>query len=156
MNMIATSVFSRDPGFPGSTAASQQGVIVVVSDDAATTGSLAPVCEFFDLRMEVVSGATDLANVLLEHRPMAVISDTDCRDHDGFYVMKLIGRYSRDLPILLLTNGDAALMGAADAVQDLCGLTSVTATSGFPMAGQLVAFLFGAGRRAGCMRLLPV
>jgi hypothetical protein len=41
-------------------------------------------------------------------------------------------------------------------VQGLCGLTSVTSTSGFPIAGQLVAFLFAAGRRAGCMHLVPV
>jgi hypothetical protein len=41
-------------------------------------------------------------------------------------------------------------------VQELWGLTSVTTTSEFPMAGQIVAFLFNAGRRAGCMRLIPV
>ncbi len=52
--------------------------------------------------------------------------------------MKLVARHSRDLPILLLTSGDPVLMGAADAVQDLWGLTSVTSTSEFPMAGQLV------------------
>jgi hypothetical protein len=57
---------------------------------------------------------------------------------------------------MLLTNGDAVLMGAADAVQDIWGLTSVTRTSGFPVAGQLVGFLFNAGRRSGCMRLVPV
>ncbi len=70
--------------------------------------------------------------------------------------MKVIARYSRDLPIMLLTDGDPMMMGAADAVQDLWGLTSVTRTSGFPVAGQLVGFLFSAGRRAGCMRLVPV
>jgi CheY-like chemotaxis protein len=156
MNMIATDVLSRDPHFMGSTAHPKQGVIVIVSDNAATTENLAPVCEFLDLRMEVVSAGMDLANVLLEHRPLAVISDVDCEDHDGFHVMKLIAQHDREIPILLLTNGDSALMGAADAVQVLCGLTTVTVTSGFPMAGQLVAFLFNAGRRAGCMRLIPV
>jgi hypothetical protein len=39
---------------------------------------------------------------------------------------------------------------------DLLGITSVTRTSGFPVAGQLVGFLFNAGRQAGCMRLLPI
>jgi hypothetical protein len=41
-------------------------------------------------------------------------------------------------------------------VQDMLGLTSVTRTSGFPVAGQIVAFLFGAGRQTGGMRLVPI
>ena len=87
---------------------------------------------------------------------MAVITDVDGDDQDGFHVMKTVGRYNRELPVMLLTDGDPVLLGAADAIQDLWGLTSVTRTSGFPVAGQLVAFLFSAGRRAGCMRLVPV
>lgn len=133
-----------------------QGVVAVVSDNPATIEKLAPVCEFLELRMQVVSSGTDLTQALQEHCPMAVISDVDGRDQDGFHTMKQIARHSRDLPILLLTDGDQMLMGAADAVQDLWGLTSVTRTSGFPPAGQLVAFLFGAGRRSGCMRLVPI
>ncbi len=156
MNMIATEVLSRDYDFPGSMIPAKQGVIAVVSDDLGTIAALAPVCEFLDIHMEVVSAGTDLANILEQHRPMAVISDVDCQDQDGYHVMKVIACYNRELPILLLTSGDPALMGAADAVQDLCGLTAVTSTSRFPMAGQLVAFLFGAGRRSGNMRLLPV
>jgi DNA-binding LytR/AlgR family response regulator len=117
---------------------------------------MAPVCEFLELRLEVVSAGTDLTQVLHEYRPMAVISDVDGEDQDGFHTMKVIAGYDRELPIMLLTGGDAVLMGAADAVQDMWGLASVTRTSGFPMAGQLVAFLFGAGRRTGGMRLVPV
>src|SRR3978361_835698 len=93
MNMIATDVLYRDPHFMGSTAHLKQGVIVIVSEDAVTIANLAPVCEFLDLRLAVASVGTDLANVLLEHRPMAVISDVDCKHHDGFYVMKLIAQY---------------------------------------------------------------
>jgi CheY-like chemotaxis protein len=156
MNMIATEGVSRAYEFPGSVATAKQAVVAVVCDDPGTIESLTPVCEFLDIRMEVVSAGTDLARFLRDHRPMAVISDIECKDHDGFYAMKVIARYNRDLPLLLLTSGDSALMGAVDAMQDLCGLQSVTSTSGFPMAGQLVAFLFGAGRRAGCMRLPPI
>jgi DNA-binding NtrC family response regulator len=136
--------------------ATQQGIVAVVSDDPATVQKLQPVCEFLDLKMEVVSTATDLTRVMQELGPMAIISDVDGTDQDGFHAMKLVARHNRELPVMLLTDGDAALMGAADAVQDLWGLTSVTRTSGFPVAGQLVAFLFGAGRRAGCMRLVPI
>ncbi len=156
MNMIAPRIFSPDYEFPGTVTPPKQGVVVIVSDDLATIESLAPVCEFLDLKMEFVSAAMDLVDVLHECQPMAVISDVEGEHQDGFHTMKQVSRYDRELPILLLTAGDPVLMGAADAVQALCGLTAVTATSGFPMAGQLVAFLFSAGRRAGCMRLVPV
>ncbi|MEA2745669.1 MAG: Response regulator receiver domain [Acetobacteraceae bacterium] len=156
MNMIATEVISRDYDFLGSMATAKQGVVAIISDDSATIQSLKPVCEFLELRMEVVSAGTDLATVLREMRPMAIIADIECKDYDGFYAMKVIASHSRDLPLMLLTGGDPVMMGAADAVQDVCGLTSVTLTSEFPVASQLVAFLFGAGRRSGCMRLVPV
>jgi CheY-like chemotaxis protein len=156
MDMIASRTFVQDRDFPGTVTAAQQGVVVIVSDDPATIENLAPVGEFLELRMEVVSAGSDLIQALRGHRPMAVICDVDGKDQDGFHAMKLIARYNRDLPIMLLTDGDAVLMGAADAVQDLWGLTSVTRTSGFPKAGQLVGFLFSAGRRTGCTRLVPV
>ena len=156
MNMIATRVFSPDQSFLGTIAPAKQGVVAIVTDDPATVEKLAPVCAFLDLRIEVVSAAMDLETVLQTHRPMAVVSDVEGEAQDGFHTMKLVARYSRDLPILLLTDGDPALMGAADAVQTVWGLTSVTSTSEFPMAGQLVQFLFNAGRRTGNMRLIPV
>lgn len=156
MNMLAPGSFSQDPGVLDMMTSARQGVVVVVSDDAETIASLAPVCEFLELGMEIVSAGTDLSRALREHRPMAVISSVDGLEQDGFHTMKIIARYNRELPIMLLTDGDAVLMGAADAVQDLWGLTSVTRTSGFPVAGQLMAFLFDAGRRAGCLRLVPI
>lgn len=156
MNMLAPRTLSQDVEFLGSMTAARQGVVVIVSDDPTTVEHLAPVCEFLELRMEIVSEGTDLSRVLRQHNPMAVISAVEGLDQDGFHSMKVIACYSRDLPIMLLTDGDPTMMGAADAVQDLWGLTAVTRTSGFPVAGQLVGFLFNAGRRAGCMRLVPV
>jgi CheY-like chemotaxis protein len=156
MNMLAPRTLSQDDDFLDSMTGAKQGVVAIVCDDSATVECLAPVCEFLELRMEVVSTEADLVRVLRDQSPMAVITAVESADQDGFHVMKLVARHSRDLPIMLLTQGDAALMGAADAVQDLWGLTSVTRTSGFPVAGQLVGFLFSAGRRAGCMRLVPL
>ena len=100
--------------------AAKQGVVAIVSDDPATIEHLAPVCEFLDLKIEIVSAGTDLDQVLQEHRPMAIVTDIDGDEQDGFHTMKQVARYSRDLPILLLTAGDPVLMGAADAVQ-ICG-----------------------------------
>jgi CheY-like chemotaxis protein len=156
MNMIASRLVSPDHSFPGSMAPGKKAVVAIVTDDPVTVEKLAPVCEFLDLQIEVVSAGMDLESVLQTHHPMAVVTDVEGETQDGFHTMKQVARYSRDLPILLLTDGDAALMGAVDAVQTVWGLTSVTSTSEFPMAGQLVQFLFNAGRRAGNMRLIPV
>jgi hypothetical protein len=156
MNMVASQFLTPDRPFPGTMTAVKQGVVAIVSDDPHTIARIAPVCEFLDLKIEVVSAGTDLDCVLNAQRPMAVVTDVEGESQDGFHIMKQVARYSRDLPVLLLTGGDTVLMGAVDAVQAVWGLTSVTTTSEFPMAGQLVAFLFAAGRRAGCMRLIPV
>jgi CheY-like chemotaxis protein len=156
MNMVAPQLATPDRAFPGTVAAARQGVVAIVCDDPVTIARISPVCEFLDLKIEVVSAGTDFDHVLQSHRPMAVVTDVEGQSQDGFHTMKQVARYSRDLPVLVLTDGDTVLMGAVDAVQALWGLTSVTTTSEFPMAGQLVAFLFAAGRRAGCMRLVPV
>ena len=156
MNMLAPEVLSRDTDFLGTRSSPKQGIVAVVTDDPSTVENLASVLDFLDLKMEIVSAGIDLLQVLREQHPMAVISDMDGEEQDGFHTMKIVATYRRDLPVLLLTSGDAVLMGAADAVQDLWGLTEVTQTSHFAIAGQLVAFLFTAGRRAGCMRLLQI
>ena len=156
MNMMVSETLTREQDFAGSIPATKPGIVAIYSDNPETIAAMTPVCEFLDLRLEIVSAGTDLNTVLRTERPLAVISDVDGIDHDGFHVMKMIARYNLDLPLMLLTGGDQAMMGAADAVQELWGLTQVTQTSGFPLAGQLVNFLFTAGRRAGCMRLVPV
>ncbi len=156
MNMIAPRSLAQDFDRLGTMGSTKQGVVAVVSDNPATIANMGSVCDFLDLRMEVVSTAADLCQVLLEHQPMAVIADVEGDAQDGFHIMKLIARHDADMAVMLLTGGDAVLMGAADAVQEMCGLTSVTLSSEFPLGGQLVAFLFSAGRRMGCLRLVPV
>jgi CheY-like chemotaxis protein len=156
MNMIASRPRPRDHDIAGIVTVEKQGVVAIVSDNPDTIAQLAAVCEFLDLKTEVVSTGTDIEQVLQEYRPIAVVTDVDGAEQDGFHVMKLVARHRRDLPVLLLTDGDSVMMGASDAVQTVWGLTSVTSTSGFPMAGQLVQFLFNAGRQSGAMRLIPV
>lgn len=156
MNMMVTETFARDYTFTGSLPSARPGVVALFSDSPETVAAMAPVCEFLELRLEVISAGTDLMSVLRTARPVALISDVDAQDHDGYHTMKVVSRFNPDMPLLLLTGGDPALMGAADAVQEVWGLTHVTQTSALPAAGQLVNFLFTAGRKAGCMRLVPV
>jgi DNA-binding NtrC family response regulator len=156
MNMITALDGSRDYGYESGRPASRQAVVVIASDTAETVQQLRAVCEFFDLVVEVVPDRSDLMPVLREHRPMAVISDIDGQFQDGFHTMKTVAKYDRDLPILILTGGDPVMMGAADAVQEMWNLTMISRSSDAPLAAQLADFLFAAGRRAGCMRLMPI
>jgi CheY-like chemotaxis protein len=156
MNMIKSISTSLDHGFLSAISSPNQGVVVLVSDDPDVVDKLEPVCAFLELKTEFVSSGQDLLTTLRMHQPIAVISDIDGEEQDGFHTMKVVADYQRELPIFMLTAGDPVLLGASDAVQQVCGLTSVSHSSGAPLAGELISFLFGAGRRAGCMRLVPI
>jgi CheY-like chemotaxis protein len=156
MNMICSNALIQETALSTPSTGNKQGVVFIASDSPACIERIAPVCDFLDLEVHLIAADTDLASMLRAHRPMAVITDIEGIEQDGFHIMKEVARFNRDLPILLLTEGDSALMGAADAVQEVWGLRSVTLTSGMPAAGQIVSFLFTAGRSVGCMRLVPV
>lgn len=156
MNMICSTALIENSAFSEGLSRGKQGIVFVVSDDSECIVKMGAVCDFLDLDVRIVSGCDDLMTMLRVQRPMAVIADLDGTEQDGFHTMKLVAGFNRELPVLLLTDGDPAMMGAADAIQELWGLRSVTLTEGFPAAGQIISFLFSAGRAAGCMRLVPV
>lgn len=156
MNMIASQVLLRQSAYYDKPVTEKQGVVFIVSDNPACIEKIAPVCDFLDLDVQLVSAEADLPTMLRVHRPMAVVTDAEGAEQDGFHVMKVIAAFNREMPVMLLTEGNPVLMGAADAVQEVWGLRSVTLTGTFPAAGQIISFLFTAGRSAGCMRLVPV
>ncbi|HQT76959.1 MAG TPA: hypothetical protein PLD10_07895 [Rhodopila sp.] len=156
MNVICSNALIAEPAYSAANAGNKQGVVFIASDNPVCIEKIAPVCDFLDLQVQLVTPDADMPSMLRAYRPIAVITDVDGIEQDGFHTMQVIARFNRSLPILLLTDGDPVLMGAADAVQEMCGLRSVTLTSAFPAAGQIVAFLFSAGRSVGCMRLVPV
>lgn len=156
MNMIATLDRTDNHGLQSERPAEQQALVVIACDSPETAKQLEAVCEFFDLGAEVVPAEADLLKVLWQHHPMALIADIDGQHQDGFHTLKTVAAYDRDLPVLLLTAGDPIMMGAADAVQEVWNLTTVSPSTDAALAGQLAEFLFAAGRRAGCMRLVPI
>jgi Flagellar regulatory protein FleQ len=135
--------------------AAAQPVVVVVSDDPTLSRSLETICEFLEISVEYVTTDEDIAVVLRDYNPMALVGEVDGRGQDGFHVMMTLAGHDRDLPFLLLTGGDPIAAGAADAVEELWGLTSVIKSAELPKVGQLVDFLFRAGRRANCLGLMP-
>jgi len=133
-----------------------QPVVVIVSDDPCLAMSLEVVCDFLQIGLEHVPSSENLMTMLETYRPMALVTEMDCRDQDGFNVMMTVSRFDPDLPVMLLTNNDPVLTGAAEAIEELCGLLSVVKSPRIPKIGDLVDFFFTAGRKKGSVRFMPV
>jgi hypothetical protein len=132
----------------------RQLVLLVVEDDESTSAALQPICEFLDVAIERIPSEVDLGDVLREFRPMGVIAGLDCRSQDGCHVMITVADYDRTLPILLLVGRESWLAGAVDAVEEVWQLEYVTQSPGLPSVGQIVDFIFKAGRKGRCPRMM--
>ena len=67
-----------------------------------------------------------------------------------------IAAFDCSLPVLLITGENPALLGAVDAVEEIWELTSVAKWPRMLGVGAVVDFLFRAGRKGDCMRLMSV
>ena len=134
----------------------RQPLLLIVEDDNGAVEALQPICDFLEVAIESIPSERELSKALKDYNPMGVIAHMDCRGQDGCHVMMIVAQHDRNLPILLITGDDPALIGAADAVEELWRLESVIKFPGLPNVGAIVDFLFRAGRKARCMRLLPV
>lgn len=133
-----------------------EALVLVIEDQSDVSDALHNVCDCLNVRVERMSSRDDLTAVLRHRRPMAVVAEMDGVGQDGCHVLMTVADYDRDLPVLLLTGDDAALLGAIDAVEELWQLASVAKWPRLLGVGAVVDFLFRAGRRGGCMRLVPV
>ncbi len=131
-------------------------IIVVVEDDGCLSGTIQDICDFLEVTIRPVASREHLGPVLAEYRPMAILATIEAQGQDGCHVMKTVAAHDRNLPILLLTGGDPALAGAADAVEEVWGLSSVLKRPTLPGLGELVEFLCLAGRMGRCLGLVPV
>ncbi len=134
----------------------REPVIVVVEDDGCLSGTITDICDFLEVTVRPVASHEHLGPVLAECRPMAVFATIEANGQDGCHVMKTVAGHDRNLPILLLTGEDPALAGAADAVEEVWGLSSVLKRPTLPALGELVEFLCLAGRMGRCLGLMPV
>jgi len=94
-------------------------LIVVVEDDRGLSDAIHEICDHLDVTVQHLSSEEDFAPMLARHRPMAVVAKIEANGQDSYHVMKIVANHDRNLPIVLLTGGDPAPIGAADAVQNL-------------------------------------
>ncbi len=136
--------------------ASRAPIVLVVEDDEEYSSALRAVCDCLDVVVERMPSHGDLGSLLGERRPMAVVAAMDGAGQDGCHILMTVAAYDRDLPVLLITNDDPALLGAIEAVEEVWQLKSVVKWPRLLGIGAVVDFLFRAGRRSGCMRLMPL
>jgi len=146
----------RHDGDGASEREAREPLIIVVEDGAELSGSFHMICECLGISVERMSSSGDLGSVLRHRRPMAVVAEMDALGQDGCHVLKTIAAYDRSLPALLITGPNASLLGAVDAVEEVWNLTSVEKWQELLGVGALVDFLFRAGRKGCCIRLMSV
>lgn len=152
---IATGELAQaDPATPGKE--NREPLVMVVEDDPRLSEAFRNICECLNVAVLRIPSRDDLSMVLRERRPMAVVAEMDAEGQDGCHVLMTVAAYDRGLPVLLITGGDPTLLGAVDAVEEVWGLSAVTKWSNLLGVGELVDFLFRAGRKGHCMRLMSV
>ena len=133
-----------------------EALVLVVEDESTLSEAFHSICDCLNVAVEQMSSRDELGAILRHRRPMAVVTVMDGVGQDGCHVLMTVAAHDRDLPVLLVTGEDPALLGAVDAVEELWQLTSVTKWPRLLGVGDVVDFLFRAGRRGGCMRLMSV
>jgi hypothetical protein len=136
--------------------ASREALVLIVEDDLALSNAFRSICECLNVAVEPVPTCNDLGSVLRDRRPMAVIGEMDGAGQDGCHLLMTVAAHDRDLPVLLISDDDQVLLGAVEAVQELWNLTAVDKWPHLLGVGAIVDFLFRAGRKGGCMRLMSI
>jgi hypothetical protein len=139
----------------GAASTRRQPVVAVVEDGVAIAQELWRICEFLDIAVVRVPSYADLSGVLRAKDPMAVVCELDGSGQDGCHIMMTVASHDTTLPVMILTGDDPALAGAADAVEEIWQLTEITKAETLPGMAGLVDFLFHAGRKGNCLRLMP-
>lgn len=138
----------------GSGQSGRATLVLLVEDDLALSDIFRSVCECLNVAVERVPTRSDLGSILRQRRPMAVVAEMDAAGQDGCNVLMTVAAYDRDLPVMLIAADDPALLGAIDAVEEIWQLSSVDKWPQRPNIGTVVDFIFRAGRKGGCMRLM--
>jgi hypothetical protein len=134
----------------------RQPMVVVIEDGISLSEPFRMICECLGIAVERMPSRDDLGPLLRNCRPMAVVAEIDASGQDGCHVLMTVAAHDRSLPVLLITGSDPALLGAVDAVEELWKLSSVEKWQELSGVGAVVDFLFRAGRKGSCIRLMSV
>lgn len=140
----------------GAAQPNREALVLVIEDDTHLSDAFRSVCDCLNVAVERMATRDQVGAVLRHRRPMAVVAEVDGAGQDGCHVLMTVAAYDRNLPVLLVTGDDPAFLGAVDAVEEIWGLSSVDKWPNLLGVGAIVDFLFRAGRKGGCMRLMSI
>jgi DNA-binding NtrC family response regulator len=129
---------------------------LIIEDGVHLSAAFHCVCDCLSVAVEQITSRDDLRVALRDVRPMAVVAEMDGAGQDGCHVLMTLAAYDPDLPVLLITGEEAALLGAIDAVEEIWQLSSVTKWPRLLGVGPVVDFLFRSGRKGNCLGLMSV
>ena len=130
-----------EPGRSGKTP-----LLVIAEDDLTLYEAVAPLCATLGIEVRSVRGELALVRQLASWSTIGVLASIEGKAQDGYNVMMRVAEYDRTLPVMLLTGGEPALIGAAEAVQGLWELSALTMQVDLPGPGELAEFLCDAFR----------
>jgi hypothetical protein len=152
---LSTRITPHDNG-AGTAEDSREALVVVVEDGTGLSDPFRTICECLGIAVERLPSRDELGPMLRNRRPMAVVAEMDASGQDGCNVLMAVAAHDRSLPVLLIMGPDPALLGAVDAVEELWELSSVEKWQELTGVGAMVDFLFRAGRKGSCIRLMSV
>jgi hypothetical protein len=134
----------------------RERTVLVIEDGVHLSDAFRSVCDCLSLGVEQMPSREELGAALRDIHPMAIVAEMDGAGQDGCHVLMTLAAYDPDLPVLLITGDDPALLGAIDAVEEIWKLSSVTKWPRLLGVGPVVDFLFQAGRKGNCMGLMSI
>ncbi len=145
MGTVATLDFNSSAA---ETVPTPSRAVLVVEDGRRLSRVVGYMCDYLGLTLHRVGTDADLAPLLRRHAPLAVVCTLDGRGQDGCHVMKLVAVHDRALPVMLVAGSNPAMIGAAEAVEEACGLSGVRTLQDDPGLGDVVEFLLASDRFA--------
>ncbi len=155
---VETSPIRRSP-YGDHTACARIGetqTVLLVGHDLWLSGLLAPLCEALDIRVVCAASHHDVPIRLHRDHPICIVSGLEAAGPTSCAILRSVAAYDPDMPVLLITGDDPAIDGAIDVAERLWGLTGLFRLSNVPGPGDMMNFLFLAGRKDGTGRLMPI
>jgi hypothetical protein len=135
---------------------SEQQHILVLGNPEALSPLLVAVCQALDIVLVPLRALHDLPLQLHQQQPIAVIGTALGDEAECCGVLRTIAAHDQDMPVMLMTQDEPAVLGAIDVAEQLWGLTAVSLVSPAQDPQEMVGFLFHATRWRNTGRFMPV